>query len=293
MYRQDAGEPQPSRVAEYRYDGLNRRIAVISGGHTHWTYYDGVQPVMDFVDQDTGPATICYQGEQMDDLLAVWKRGQGLFWILTDSLGTPQRVLTREGLDVGALEYDSFGNLVSQSGPNADVVGRFGFAGREWDEAAGLYYFRARCYDPDVGRFIQEDPLGFEAGDPNLDRYVFNRPTMFTDPTGCLAAKEYAALAADTARPANFCEFALCVNALWSGVAGSVVNLTPSASPNAKCAAELVGIPTSLLDGPGQAGGAIKTGLESRPGKVPNPLGDQMLGLGMCAYEATREREAR
>ncbi|NEZ65245.1 hypothetical protein D0962_21115 [Leptolyngbyaceae cyanobacterium CCMR0082] len=42
-------------------------------------------------------------------------------------------------------------------------------------------YYRARYYDPAVGRFISEDPLGFDAGDANLYRYVFNSPP--TTPT--------------------------------------------------------------------------------------------------------------
>lgn len=39
-------------------------------------------------------------------------------------------------------------------------------------------------YDPTVGEFIQEDPIGFKAGDTNLMRYVFNQPTRWTDPSG-------------------------------------------------------------------------------------------------------------
>ncbi|NEZ55453.1 RHS repeat-associated core domain-containing protein [Leptolyngbyaceae cyanobacterium CCMR0081] len=45
-------------------------------------------------------------------------------------------------------------------------------------------YYRARYYDPTVDRFISENPLGFDAGDANLYRYVFNSPTNYTDPSG-------------------------------------------------------------------------------------------------------------
>ncbi|MDV3349818.1 RHS repeat-associated core domain-containing protein [Leptothoe sp. LEGE 181152] len=61
---------------------------------------------------------------------------------------------------------------------------RSGYTGRERDDATGLIYYRARYYDPAVGRFISEDPLGFDAGDANLYRYVFNSPTNYTDPSG-------------------------------------------------------------------------------------------------------------
>lgn len=61
---------------------------------------------------------------------------------------------------------------------------RFGYTGRERDEETGLYYYRARYFDPAPGTFVSEDPLGFGAGDENIYRYVFNSPTNYTDPSG-------------------------------------------------------------------------------------------------------------
>ena len=58
------------------------------------------------------------------------------------------------------------------------------YAAREYDSETGLYYNRARYYDPTAGRFLSEDPLGYAAGDTNLYRYAFNSPTHFTDPSG-------------------------------------------------------------------------------------------------------------
>jgi RHS repeat-associated protein len=52
------------------------------------------------------------------------------------------------------------------------------------DEETGNYYYRSRYYDSTVGRFISEDRIGFEGGDANLYRYVFNSPVNYTDPTG-------------------------------------------------------------------------------------------------------------
>jgi RHS repeat-associated protein len=57
------------------------------------------------------------------------------------------------------------------------------YTGREWDPETGLYYYRARYYDPKVGRFISEDPIGF-AGGVNFYGYVWGRPTGLVDPFG-------------------------------------------------------------------------------------------------------------
>ena len=54
-------------------------------------------------------------------------------------------------------------------------------------ESNGLYYMRARFYDPAVKRFISEDPLGFDGGDLNLYAYVGNNPIMGVDPLGLCA----------------------------------------------------------------------------------------------------------
>lgn len=59
----------------------------------------------------------------------------------------------------------------------------FNFTGRKCDSETALHYNRARHYDPTVGRWINEDPAGFEDGDVNLYRYVGNAPCNDSDPT--------------------------------------------------------------------------------------------------------------
>ena len=80
--------------------------------------------------------------------------------------------------------YGAFGNVVVETNPSAGD--RFKFTGREFDATTGLYYYRARYYDPALGRFTSQDPLGFGAGDANLYRYGSNDPLRYTDPTGKL-----------------------------------------------------------------------------------------------------------
>src|SRR4030095_1176890 len=72
----------------------------------------------------------------------------------------------------------SFGN--ANTGTN---LTRYTYTGREFDSDTGLYYYRARWYDPQVGRFISEDPIGL-AGGINQFAYVGNNPQNGTDPSG-------------------------------------------------------------------------------------------------------------
>lgn len=78
--------------------------------------------------------------------------------------------------------YDGFGNVLSDSNPGLGE--RYQFTSRERDEETGLQYSRARYYDAATGRWTSQDPLGFDAGDSNLYRYVGNAPTNATDPSG-------------------------------------------------------------------------------------------------------------
>jgi RHS repeat-associated protein len=95
------------------------------------------------------------------------------------------------GAVINHLDYDSFGRLIAQT--NAAVGDRYTFTGREWDAEIGLYYYRARFFDPQLGRFVSQDPLGFDASDVNLYRYVGNSPLTMVDPMGQEAA-EYSLL---------------------------------------------------------------------------------------------------
>ncbi len=60
------------------------------------------------------------------------------------------------------------------------------FAGQYEDAETGLHYNWHRYYDPDLGRNISVDPLGFSAGDENFYAYVWNDPANFIDPRGLL-----------------------------------------------------------------------------------------------------------
>jgi RHS repeat-associated protein len=101
---------------------------------------------------------------------------------LTDKLGSVRLVVNSSGSVVDTITYDSYGNITNETSPsNGD---RFKFTGREWDSEIASYFYRARYYNPSIGRFQSEDPIGFRAKDTNLFRFVANNPFKQRDPTG-------------------------------------------------------------------------------------------------------------
>ncbi|KUG23353.1 rhs family protein [hydrocarbon metagenome] len=75
--------------------------------------------------------------------------------------------------------YDSFGNITI----SGSISQPFTYTGREYDSETGMYFYRARYYDPKIGRFVTKDPIGFEGG-INVYAYVENNPVNTVDPEG-------------------------------------------------------------------------------------------------------------
>jgi RHS repeat-associated protein len=166
---------------KFTYDVENRRIGknTLSGGQM-WTLYDGVNPYADFNSSLSLTFRYLY-GRAIDSLLARWD-GTNALWYLTDKLGSVRMDATTSGSISDQLVYDSYGNIVSETSSSSGD--RFKFTGREWDAEIGQYFYRARYLSPSDGRFENEDPKGFGAGDTDLFRYVRNGPTNATDPLG-------------------------------------------------------------------------------------------------------------
>ena len=122
-------------------------------------------------------------GDGVDQLFARVDAGGGGLWYSTDHQGSVWGLVDNAGGDqVMSVQYDTFGHISLQTG--SVELGRYTWTGRELDSVTGLQYNRARWYDPQIGRWISQDPMGFAAGDSNLYRYVNNKPVVATDPSG-------------------------------------------------------------------------------------------------------------
>ena len=158
---------------------------------TFWIH-DGNQPVLEF-DGDTA-ADLSHRylwGPAVDQLLADETVDDGgpedILWPLTDWQGSVRHLATYDAAtDTTTVAnekfYDAYGNVTSESNSAVDTI--FGYTGQMFDDDTGLQNNLNRWYDPVVGRWISEDPIGFAAGDANLYRYVGNHPTLLVDPSG-------------------------------------------------------------------------------------------------------------
>ncbi|MFN0138457.1 MAG: RHS repeat domain-containing protein [Pyrinomonadaceae bacterium] len=161
----------------YRYDALGRRVTRNLGGGrevTKFTY--GGEDVL--VDDNFVTQTKYLNGTGIDNKIRS-TTGSTTSYFLADHLGSTNGLANSSGALTASNGYDSFGNPT-----NAAFSSRYQFTGREFDNFSGLQYSRARFYDPNLGRFISEDPIGFEGGDVNLYGYVSNNPLNYYDPSG-------------------------------------------------------------------------------------------------------------
>jgi RHS repeat-associated protein len=187
---------------DFEYDFLNRLVEVKKNGKTAVSYmYDGLGRKVKKVGKQSG--TTYYVSSPEGRLLYEEKgkryrehkyvfgeifarvdgeignpRSRTINFFHTDNMGSVTAVTDGTGTLIWSCEYSAFGKPIGERG-RLDAVPVF--AGKEYDEEARLYYFDARWYDPDNGRFISEDPA---QDGLNWFIYAGNNPLTYRDPTG-------------------------------------------------------------------------------------------------------------
>jgi RHS repeat-associated protein len=169
-----------SPLASFTYDGSGRRATKTAGGVTTTYIYHGAQFLEE---QSGGSATKRYvYGPGIDRPLAQIVGGVTSYFI-ADHLGSVVRLTDAAGAATLGREYDPWGRLLLGS-----TTGGYGFTGREWDSESSLYYYRARFYATDTGRFLTEDAIRDHG---SLYRYVHNNPIKYVDPTGAVPGQRF------------------------------------------------------------------------------------------------------
>jgi RHS repeat-associated protein len=166
------------RAVSYGYDALDRLASRTADGATTQYLYDGLDVVLDR--GSDGSAVEYLNGPGVDNKLRQSGAG-GPLYFLQDHVGSTAALTNPAGGVVEAQRYAPFGQSTGSQ------LTRYGFNGRELDPATGLMHYRARWYDPSQGRFLSEDPLGFDGG-LNFYAYAANDPVNFIDPLGLSAS---------------------------------------------------------------------------------------------------------
>ncbi|HHL33855.1 MAG TPA: RHS repeat-associated core domain-containing protein, partial [Desulfobulbaceae bacterium] len=115
-------------------------------------------------------------------LLAAVTPADAVYCYHYDATGNTIAITDSSETVVNSYDYSPFGMIISESEGFAQpfkYVGKLGVMSE-----GDFYYMRARYYDPLNGRFISEDPLGFDGGDVNLYVYGQNNPVLLVDPWG-------------------------------------------------------------------------------------------------------------
>jgi len=160
----------------FSYDSFGRRVSRGDGTTTTSYLYDGANPVQEL--QGGSSVANYLTGLGIDEALARID-SSGTLAYLTDALGSTVALVDGSGSLATTYTYAPFGaTTASGTSPNP-----FQFTGRE-NDGTGLYYYRARYYNPTFQRFISEDPIGLLGGDPNLYAYVGNSAASAADPSG-------------------------------------------------------------------------------------------------------------
>jgi RHS repeat-associated protein len=174
------------------YDALGRCVKRILNGATTYYIYDGEKPVLEYNSSGAIVARNVY-GKWIDEILMrtdTTVNGGQPFYYHQDRNENVTHLTNAAGAVIEKYKYDAFGAVTIYAPNNTERAtsvykNRFLFTGREYAPSAlGFYEYRARAYNPTLGRFMSEDPKGFDAGDYNLFRYCHNDPLDLTDPMG-------------------------------------------------------------------------------------------------------------
>ncbi|MFW5871344.1 MAG: RHS repeat-associated core domain-containing protein [Verrucomicrobiota bacterium] len=197
-YQVTAISTNGTTAESYQYGPLGRRTRTVSGNSTNFFVYDGQQIIAE-VDPSGALKKSYTWGPGIDNLLAFTDHTGGetnTYYALTDHLGTVHSLVDETGAIVESYEYDAWGRVLgvydSDGTPiNESAVGNnVLWQGREYSWKTGLYYFRARWYDPVTGRWLSKDPIGISGGLNQYQAFLSN-PVNYRDPFGLCAEDGY------------------------------------------------------------------------------------------------------
>ena len=187
-------------MAEYGYDPEGYRVVKRAKGETIHYIFEGTEPVFEkrITDNTVKIRSYVYAlGRHLARVDGVIGDTEAeIYFYHTDHIGSVRAVTNQAGEVVWNADYLAFGTRFGET-TDAAFEEWHGFTGKEYDPDTGLYYYNARWYDADIGRFISEDPAA-DPNNPNLYVYGRNNPLRFVDPTGLTSLSDIGVTPATT-----------------------------------------------------------------------------------------------
>jgi len=206
---QEARDGAGALIARYSYDPFDRRIRKELGGsatlqentrhsaahylHTEW----GLLAEADASGQLT--TTYGWHPQKDNSVAPLYARtpdaahpGQWrTVYYHNDHLGTPQRITDKSGAVIWAADYDAYGKAITRTTADSAkaITSNLRYPGQYWDAETGLHYNYHRYYDPEIGRYISSDPIGFEGG-INIYLYAEASPLNHFDSYGLFSTRD-------------------------------------------------------------------------------------------------------
>ena len=179
-----------------------------------------------FQDRNTDGTTLSRYDSDGRHPVGMWSKDDGAQALHHDALGSIVATTDNTGAVKSETIYDAFGNIQEEKGKSAN---KFGYTGHQMDKESGLIYFQARYYDPQIGRFITQDPFEGDWMTPmSLHRYLYayGNPTSYIDVDGNIAILAEAANQLSGFNSWLSSRTEGCNSGVVCGVAGATIGVT-------------------------------------------------------------------
>ncbi|AOY76011.1 RHS repeat domain-containing protein [Clostridium formicaceticum] len=185
---------------EFKYDSLNQLTQFITNGHSYNYTYDyrglrvkknGPQVSTEYYYDNNKKVIAEVDSIENASIHVIWghkplarKVNNNYYYYIYNGHGDVIYVVDDGGNIKNSYEYDEWGNITNQQ---EQIKNPIKYCGEYFDEESGLYYLRARYYDPTTGRFITKDSYEGEITNPlSMNQYIYcmNNPLIYEDPSG-------------------------------------------------------------------------------------------------------------
>ncbi len=171
------------RIIEYVCDKRGVRVAKKINGKVVEKYKWKDFSTLEAVTDSKGKSIWTFKRDEESSQIVMTFEGKE-FYLAVDQVGSVFIVADDQGNELKRIIYDSFGNVLVDTNEQFNLP--IGFASGLNDKDTGLVHFGFREYDPEVGRFTAQDPLGYGGGDVDVYGYCLDDPINFNDPLGLM-----------------------------------------------------------------------------------------------------------